>query len=53
MQVVGVDVPLASFRALIPSREDYRGLTKRLPTELVAGLTVGIVAYAIKLAMGA
>lgn len=52
MQVVGVDVPLASFRALIPSREDYRGLTKRLPTELVAGLTVGIVALPLALGFG-
>ena len=52
MQVAGVEVPLASFRALVPSRDDYRGLTTRLPTELLAGLTVGIVALPLALGFG-
>ncbi|HMS36283.1 MAG TPA: SulP family inorganic anion transporter, partial [Arachnia sp.] len=52
MQVVGVEVPLASLRALVPSRDDYRGLTARLPTELLAGLTVGIVALPLALGFG-
>jgi SulP family sulfate permease len=52
VQVVGVEVPLASLRALVPSRDDYRGLTARLPTELLAGLTVGIVALPLALGFG-
>ncbi|SHJ68452.1 sulfate permease, SulP family [Tessaracoccus bendigoensis DSM 12906] len=52
MQIAGVEVPLTSFRALLPSRDDYRGLKKRLPSELVAGLTVGIVALPLALGFG-
>ena len=52
VQVAGVDVPLARLRALIPTRADYSGLTNRLPTELLAGLTVGIVALPLALGFG-
>lgn len=52
MQIAGVEIPLASLRTLVPSRDDYRGLRRRLPSELVAGLTVGIVALPLALGFG-
>lgn len=44
--------PLARFRGLLPSAEDYRGLRSSWRADLVAGLTVGIVALPLALAFG-
>ena len=45
-------VPLTPWRRLTPSPEDYRGLTQRWPRELIAGVTVGIVALPLALGFG-
>ena len=45
-------LPLTPWRRLIPSRQDYRGLRRRWPKELFAGLTVGIVALPLALGFG-
>lgn len=41
-----------ALRKLLPSRADYRGLRKTWRADLVAGLTVGIVALPLALAFG-
>lgn len=41
-----------SLRSLLPSREDYRGLRSSWRGDLVAGVTVGIVALPLALAFG-
>lgn len=43
---------LAGLRSLLPSRDDYRGLKTGWRGDLVAGLTVGIVALPLALAFG-
>ncbi|QIK63560.1 SulP family inorganic anion transporter [Leucobacter viscericola] len=43
---------LSQLRTLLPSRADYRGLRKSWRADLVAGLTVGIVALPLALAFG-
>ncbi len=43
---------VAGLRALLPTREDYRGLRTSWRADLVAGLTVGIVALPLALAFG-
>ena len=43
---------LAGLRALLPTREDYRGVRTSWRADLVAGLTVGIVALPLALAFG-
>ena len=43
---------LASLRRLLPRRSDYAGLTKSWRTDLVAGITVGVVALPLALAFG-
>lgn len=43
---------LSQLRHLLPSRADYRGLRKSWRADLVAGLTVGIVALPLALAFG-
>lgn len=46
-------MPLRSLiPALLPSREDYRGLRRSWRHDLLAGLTVGIVALPLALAFG-
>ena len=40
------------FRSLLPSVEDYRGLRKSWRSDLLAGVTVGIVALPLALAFG-
>lgn len=40
------------FRSLLPSLEDYRGLRKSWRSDLLAGVTVGIVALPLALAFG-
>lgn len=47
-----VSTILAGLRALLPVREDYRGLRTGWRGDLVAGLTVGIVALPLALAFG-
>ncbi|PZU47229.1 MAG: sodium-independent anion transporter [Microbacterium sp.] len=42
----------ASVRALLPSRADYSGLGRTWRTDLLAGLTVGIVALPLALGFG-
>lgn len=44
--------PLARIRGLLPSADDYRGLRSSWRADLVAGLTVGIVALPLALAFG-
>lgn len=44
--------PLAGLRGLLPSSEDYRGTGSSWRTDLLAGLTVGIVALPLALAFG-
>ena len=41
-----------SGRRLLPQRSDYDGLRRSWPTDLVAGITVGIVALPLALAFG-
>ena len=41
-----------SLRALLPSRADYRGVPRTWKGDLVAGVTVGIVALPLALAFG-
>lgn len=43
---------LAGLRSLLPTRADYRGLKAGWRGDLVAGLTVGIVALPLALAFG-
>lgn len=43
---------LRGLGALLPSREDYRGLRRSWKSDLLAGLTVGIVALPLALAFG-
>lgn len=43
---------IAALRALLPSGEDYRGLRSSWRADLLAGLTVGIVALPLALAFG-
>lgn len=43
---------MSTFRSLLPARADYRGLRKTWRADLVAGLTVGIVALPLALAFG-
>lgn len=43
---------LAGLRALLPSTEDYRGLRTSWRGDVIAGLTVGIVALPLALAFG-
>ncbi len=43
---------LAGLRGLLPTREDYRGLRTSWRADLIAGLTVGIVALPLALAFG-
>ena len=43
---------LAGLRTLLPTRDDYRGLRTGWRSDLVAGLTVGIVALPLALAFG-
>lgn len=52
MNVARLDLPLTPWRRLAPARDDYRGLGKRWPRELLAGLTVGIVALPLALGFG-
>lgn len=52
VQLAGVDLSLPSPSSLLPSREDYAGLGSRWPKELLAGLTVGIVALPLALGFG-
>lgn len=47
-----VSTILAGLRSLLPVREDYRGLRTSWRGDLVAGLTVGIVALPLALAFG-
>jgi len=47
-----VNAPLRSVRSLLPGRADYRGLRKTWRGDVVAGLTVGIVALPLALAFG-
>ncbi|RRD47365.1 SulP family inorganic anion transporter [Arachnia propionica] len=47
-----MSVPLTPWRRLVPTSEDYRGLRSRWPRELIAGLTVGIVALPLALGFG-
>ena len=44
--------PLAYLSALLPSRRDYRDVRRTWRGDLVAGLTVGIVALPLALAFG-
>ncbi len=44
--------PLTRLRRLLPSRSDYRGLSTSWRSDLVAGLTVGVVALPLALAFG-
>lgn len=44
--------PLGGLRALLPSSEDYRGLRRSWRADVVAGVTVGIVALPLALAFG-
>ncbi|WP_213816643.1 SulP family inorganic anion transporter [Glaciihabitans sp. dw_435] len=41
-----------SLRSLLPTREDYRGLRRSWRGDVVAGITVGIVALPLALAFG-
>lgn len=43
---------LRGLRALLPTRDDYRGVRESWRADLVAGLTVGIVALPLALAFG-
>lgn len=47
-----LDLPLTPWRRLIPTPADYRGLSQRWPRELLAGVTVGIVALPLALGFG-
>lgn len=47
-----VSTILAGLRSLLPVRDDYRGLRTGWRGDLVAGLTVGIVALPLALAFG-
>jgi sulfate permease, SulP family len=42
----------ATLRALLPKRDDYAGLTRSWRGDVVAGLTVGVVALPLALAFG-
>jgi SulP family sulfate permease len=44
--------PWASIRSLLPGRSDYHGLRKSWRGDLIAGVTVGIVALPLALAFG-
>lgn len=44
--------PLGSFASLLPSRADYEGLGRSWRGDVVAGLTVGVVALPLALAFG-
>lgn len=44
--------PSQAWRTLLPSRDDYRGLGRSWRSDLLAGLTVGIVALPLALAFG-
>jgi SulP family sulfate permease len=50
--IVDAHPVLGRFSALIPSRGDYAGLCTSWRTDVVAGLTVGIVALPLALAFG-
>lgn len=50
--MAGLDLPLIPWRRLVPRTDDYRGLSTRWPKELLAGLTVGIVALPLALGFG-
>lgn len=52
MRIARLTVPLTPWRRLVPTRDDHRGLRQRWPKELVAGLTVGIVALPLALGFG-
>lgn len=52
MHLAGVDLTLPSPSSLLPSRDDCAGLAGRWHTELLAGLTVGIVALPLALGFG-
>ncbi len=52
VHVARLDLPLTPWRRLIPTKADYVGLTSRWPKELLAGLTVGIVALPLALGFG-
>ena len=43
---------VASLRSLLPRRDDYAGLRTSWRADVVAGLTVGIVALPLALAFG-
>ncbi len=43
---------VAALRSLLPSRQDYRGLRRTWRGDLLAGVTVGIVALPLALAFG-
>jgi SulP family sulfate permease len=44
--------PASSLRSLLPHRSDYTGLARSWPRDLLAGLTVAIVALPLALAFG-
>lgn len=47
-----MSTPSRSLRSLLPNRQDYRGLGRSWRGDLVAGVTVGIVALPLALAFG-
>ncbi|HTH06603.1 MAG TPA: SulP family inorganic anion transporter, partial [Ilumatobacteraceae bacterium] len=43
---------IASRRTILPSRADYRGLSRSWRADVIAGITVGVVAMPLALAFG-
>jgi sulfate permease, SulP family len=43
---------VSTFTGLLPRRDDYRGLTRTWRADVIAGLTVGVVALPLALAFG-
>ena len=52
MQVARVDVPIVPFRTLVPSPDDYRMPRPQFVRDLIAGVTVGVVALPLALGFG-
>lgn len=52
MTSTDVPTPMPSWRALLPSGRDYAGVSSSWRRDLVAGVTVGVVALPLALAFG-
>ncbi|MDO5084514.1 MAG: SulP family inorganic anion transporter [Arachnia propionica] len=52
MRIARLTVPLTPWRRLVPTADEYHGLRRHWPRDLLAGLTVGIVALPLALGFG-